>query len=369
MTQTLPPLPQPTVETWRRFPREAFALERLTDDDAPELTGLGAAVPAGVEVMTLEEAKKAHPALVSDALAASAGPDFARLEAANRARWRGGAFVRVPRGVKVAEPVHIEFLHDAARPYSFPRALVVVEEGAEAVVVEEHRGAASDLKPVSSAFSTLRVGDGAKVRFVYVQDLPKGAAHFWHHDARLGAAAELEHSSVMVGGSRVKTELKVSLDGRKSRSSLRGVLLARADHVCDARTTQHHKGAKSYSELDFRAALRDKARSLYTGLLRIERDALDCEAYQTNRNLLLSDRARADSTPVLEILPDRVACKHAATSGPLEDAELFYLQTRGLDRAEAERTLVLAFFQALLDQVPVEPLRERLEALVAREAV
>ncbi|TBR19054.1 Fe-S cluster assembly protein SufD, partial [bacterium] len=90
---------------------------------------------------------------------------------------------------------------------------------------------------------------------------------------------------------------------------------------------------------------------------------------QTNKNLLLSDRARADSTPVLEILPDRVACKHAATSGPLEEPELFYLQTRGLDRAEAERTLVLAFFQALLDEIPVEAVRERLEALVAREAL
>lgn len=369
MTRTLPPLPLPTVETWRRFPREAFALERLSEDDAPEMTGLGAAVPAGAEVMSLEEAAKRHPALVEEALSSSAGPDFARLEAANLARWRGGAFVRVPKGVRLAEPVHLEFKHDPAAPYSFPRALVVVEEGAEAVVVEEHRSEPSDAKPVSAAFSTVRVGNGGKVGLVYVQDLPKGAAHFWHQDARLGADAVLEHASVMVGGARVKTELSVSLDGERAKSLLRGVLLGRGDQVCDARTAQRHKASKTYSDLDFRAALRDRARSLYTGLLRIERDALDCEAYQSNKNLILSDRARADSTPILEILPDRVACKHAAASGPLEDAELFYLQTRGLDRAEAERTLVLAFFQELLDRVPVSALRERLEALVAREAV
>ena len=362
-------LPQPTVETWRRFPREVFSLQRLAAEHAAELTGLGARIPAGVEVSTLEEAALRHPELVAEALKAAAGPDYDRLEQANLSKWRGGAFVRVPKGVKLTEPVHLEFVHDPARPFSFPRVLVVLEEGAEAVVVEEHRSEASDLKPVSAAFSTLRLAAGAKARYVYVQDLPKGAAHFWRQDARVAADALLEHASVMVGGSRVKTELSVALEGTRSRSVLRGVLLGRADHVCDARTTQHHRAAKTTSDLDFRAALRDKARSLYTGLLRIERDAPDCEAYQSNRNLLLSDRARADSTPVLEILPDAVACKHAATSGPLEEPELFYLQTRGLDRSEAERTLVLAFFQSLLDQVPVDALRERLEALVAREAV
>lgn len=363
-------LPLPTVETWRRFPREVFAMERLQATAAgPALTGLGAPVPAGAEVLTLEEAAQAYPELVGETLRAAAGPDFNRLEAANLARWRGGAFVRVPRGVKLAAPVHLEFVHDPSLPYSFPRVLVVVEDGAEAVVVEEHRSPASDLKPVSAAFSTLRLGDGASARYVYVQDLPKGAAHFWRQDARLGREAVLEHVSVSVGGSRVKTELAVALEGTRARSVLRGVLLGRGDHVNDARTTQHHRAAKTTSDLDFRAALRDRARSLYTGLLRIERDAPDCEAFQSNRNLLLSDNARADSTPVLEILPDRVACKHAAASGPLDEAELFYLQTRGLDRAEAERTLVLAFFQAILDQVPVDALRERLEALVAREAL
>ncbi|MBI5595052.1 MAG: Fe-S cluster assembly protein SufD [Elusimicrobia bacterium] len=362
-------LPAPTTETWRRFPREVFAFERLRREDASAMTGLGRPVPAGVEVTTLEEALKARPELAARVFNLSAGDDFRRLETANLALWRGGAFVRVPAGVKVAEPIHLEFVHDPTQPYAFPRALVMIEDGAEAVVVEEHRSPASDLKPVSAAFSSLRLGAGAKARYVYVQDLSKGSSHFWRQDASLGRAAVLEHSSVMVGGSRVKTELSVALEGTLAHSTLRGVLLGRADHVSDARTTQHHKAAKTRSDLDFRAALRDKARSLYTGLLRIERDAPDCEAYQTNKNLLLSDRARADSTPVLEILPDRVACKHAATSGPLEEPELFYLQTRGLDRAEAERTLVLAFFQALLDTVPVDSLRARLEALVAREAL
>ncbi|TBR17342.1 hypothetical protein EPO15_17155, partial [bacterium] len=147
-------LPLPTVETWRRFPREVFALERLASAPTPELTGLGAPVPAGAEVLTLDEAAVRHPGLVAEALAASAGPDFDRLEQANLARWRGGAFVRVPKGVKLAEPIHVEFVHDPALPYSFPRALVVLEEGAEAVVVEEHRSPASDGKPVSAAFSS-----------------------------------------------------------------------------------------------------------------------------------------------------------------------------------------------------------------------
>ncbi len=352
------PLPAPTIETWRRFPREAFAFEKLSSGDAFTLTGLGRPVPKGAEVRPLEDGGP-RPEF-------AAGPDFRRLEAANLALWRGGAYVRVPKGVKLAEPIHLEFVHDAARP-SFPRVLVVIEEGAEAVVVEEHRGV-SDGKPVSAAFSEVRIGDGAKARVVLVQDLPRGSAHYWRQDVRLGRDAVIEHSSVILGGARHKSDLNVYLDGVNARSVLRGVVLGRGDQVFDARTSQFHRAGRTTSDLAMRAALRGKARSLYTGLLRIERDALDCEAHQTNRNLLLSDAARADSTPILEILPDRVACKHAAASGPLDRAELFYLATRGFEPAEAERALVMAFFEPVLAAVPVEALRQRLTELVEKEA-
>lgn len=362
--------PAPTTETWRRMPFGSWELGRLTERDAPALPGFAEeeaerARAAGAELLPLEEAAARYPELTRPYLSsARAGGDFAKLERANQALWRGGAFLRVPRGVRVEEPIRLSFAHGAA-PFAFPRALVLAEEDSRVSVLEEHAGDGGGA-PHSAAFSELVVGRGARVGYFYTQELPAGAVHFWHQGVTLGQDATLLHGSVLLGARRHKSELDVRLDGRGARSDIHGVLVGRRGQLFDPHTQQRHLASDTQSDLLFKTALRDDARSIYTGLIRIEREALDCEAYQANHNLLLSDDARADSTPILEILPDRVRCKHGATAGPLRADELFYLRSRGIPEAEATRMLIDGFFSAVLAHIPVEAVRERLAGKISR---
>lgn len=366
--------PANTVETWRRLPFNSWDIGSLRPDDAPEFSGFTAAEAeqvraAGAELLTLEEAAVRHGALVESHLGAPiASADFRKLELANLALWRAGAFLRVPKGVSLPEPVHLRFRHDPARSFSFPRVLILAEEGAKVTVVEEHAGENGEGTPRSAAFSKVVMGPHSDVSIFYTQELASTAVHFWHQRVELAENARLSHHSIMLGAARHKSELEVVLGGRGARSEISGVLLGRGEQFSDPHTKQLHRAPQTFSDLTFRSALRDRARSIYTGLIRIERDAPDCEAYQTNKNLILSDGARADSTPILEILPDAVSCRHGSTAGPLDERELFYLKTRGIPEAEAARMLILGFFDPILSKIPIESLRERLSEKVAREA-
>lgn len=365
------PPPPAHSETWRRLPLSAWDLGRVGEGDAPVLDPLtpeARAAAQGAELLSLEEAAAAYPDLLKKALSEpSAPPDYRALETANLALWRGGAFLRVPRGVRLAEPVHLVFRHDASRPFSFPRVVVAVEEGASATVVESHVGAGTGEGSVSAAFSRATVGRGGSLSYFQVQELPPGAVHFHSQRAELAEEARLDHYAFLLGARRHKSALDVVV-GRGAKSELKGLALGRGGQIFDVHTRQDHAAPGGRSDLLFKTALKDKARAIYTGYIRVEREAPGCEAYQTNNNLLLSETARADSTPVLEILPDAVSCKHGATAGPVDPDVLHYMATRGVPEAEAVPMLVLGFFEPILADLPLEALRERLSADAAREA-
>lgn len=358
--------PARTVETWRRVRFGSWRLEHAGADDlADACVGQAdaAVAPRGVERMTLEEAAAHRPEIVEPRMGGwSAGLDFRKFEALNLARFCGGRFLHVPRGVKVQEPVMLSFAHDPKAPFAFPRVLVVVEDGAEATVVEEHTGGG---RTSSIAFSRACVGQGASLRYFYVQTLEAGAAHFWHQGIDLSRDSRLEHSSALLGASVHKSLLDVRLAGPGARSELYGAVFGSGSQLFDPRTVQDHRAPFTTSDLLYRAALKDRARSIYTGLVRVEQEARGTEAYQQNNNVLLSNGARADSTPVLEILTDEVRCKHGATVGPMNPEEIFYLQSRGLSLQEATRMLLLGFLDPVLGRLPSEALRKRLTAYIA----
>ncbi|PCI33707.1 MAG: Fe-S cluster assembly protein SufD [Elusimicrobia bacterium] len=356
--------PANIVETWRRMPFQHWGLDRFSAENAagPKVTLEGG---AGAEVLTLEEAVAAKESFVLPTLKTGlVSSDFLKFESVSIAAWSGGAFVHVPKGKKIEEPIRISFEHDGSKTFQLPRVVVFLEEGAEATIVEEHLGDAS----ASLAFTRIELAQNASLRYFYTQELPKDAVHFSHQHVALGKDARLDHNSIIMGAQHHKSELEVLLNGRGAQSDLRGVLFGSEDQFFDPHTHQLHRASNTMSDMHFRVALRDKARSIYTGLIRIEKDAVDCEAYQQNKNLLLSDGARADSTPVLEILPDRVACKHGSTAGPVDKNQLFYLAARGIPPAEAAEMLVMGFFEPILERLPFEDMRERLRAVVAAGA-
>ncbi len=360
------PGPLASAETWRRTDFSAWGLERLTEPDAPALPidwkeEAARAGRLGVELLSLEDAAAKYPRLVEPRLAPSAPAELRKLELANRVAWRSGVFLRIPAGARVAEPLRLSLRH-AQAPFQLPRVLLVAEDGSEASFFEEHLSSAvpagASSPPVSIASSDVVLGAGARLRCVYGQDLHASAVHFWRQRVSLGRDASLEHVSLLLGASLHKSSLEVELAGTGAHSSLYAASVADGRRHVDAYTAQLHKASRTFSDLLFRTSLSGRSRSIYTGLIRIEREAVDCEAYQAANNLLLSDGARAHATPILEILPDAVRCKHGATAGPMDAEELFYLATRGLAEPEAVRLVVRGFLDPALSRLPEGPAAE-----------
>lgn len=401
--------PAKTVETWRRVDFNAWRLNLLTPagaavavrpagivskssgaalepailgeaagilmqgDDAASLTAVldPELAHRGVLLMGLEDAAGRHPELVEPHLKSlSTAPAFRKFEAANLARFQGGVFLYVPSGVRVEKPFEFSFLHSPENAFSFPRVLVIAESQAQVSIIESHRAFGEEVAPAGSksssiAFSRVVAKEGAQVSYAYEQTLPPGTSHFWHQQADLARDVVLRHYSVLLGSAVHKSELDIRLNGVGAHSELYGIIFGTKNQTFDPHTAQWHSAPRSTSDLLFRSALRDRARAIYTGLIRIEAEAKGCEAFQQNDNRLLSNEARADTTPVLEILTDEVRCKHGATIGPVNPDELFYLCSRGLDPLEASRILILGFFDPILSRLP-ERLRERLTEEVTR---
>lgn len=366
--------PLKTAETWRRVSYQSWALDALTPESGRRswscgLSDGGAAEAEelkakGVVLCGLMEAADTHASIVAPFLKTDSGEDFKKLDAANLALFSGGWFLYVPKGVRIDKPIELPFVQ-AASPCAFARSIVVIEEGADVAIFESHRSSGEE-KSTSVIFSKVQVGPSAKVRWFYDQSLNLNTAHFWHQRVTLGRDALIQHYSALFGSSVHKSELDIQLAGQGARSELYGILFGSKGQLFDPHTVQWHKASRTTSDLLFKSALRGRARSIYTGLIRIERDALGCEAFQQNNNLLLTNDARADTTPVLEILTDDVRCKHGATVGPVNPDELFYLQSRGLDEAAATKLLVAAFLEPILGKIPLASAKERLAGEVER---
>jgi Fe-S cluster assembly protein SufD len=207
------------------------------------------------------------------------------------------------------------------------------------------------------------VGANAGVRHVLVQHWEDGVAGHMTQRAVIDRDARFLSATAGLGGSVTKVDLGGILAGPGARSELVGVALAEKRQHMDHHTVHRHTSGHAWSNIDFKAAVTDRARSSYTGLIRIDEKAPVSEAYQENRNLLLSERARVDTIPELEILTDDVSCSHGATATPLDREQIFYLQSRGLSATEAVRVVVRGFVEPTFKLIP-EGLREELETLV-----
>jgi Fe-S cluster assembly protein SufD len=271
----------------------------------------------------------------------------------------GGAYVKVPRGVVVEKPIVVLHWSEGDGLASFPHTLVVAEDGAQVTVFDRYGSA--DTKSVTvghlvDAVVELLVGDNAHVRYLSVQEQ---GAHTWQialQRAHLGRDASLRSSVVALGGSYARLRSESLLAGSGAESDLTAVYFGDGHQMLDFRTLQDHAAPNTRSDLLFKGAVEDEAQSVYSGLIRIRPDAQKSVAFQTNRNLVLTEGANARSVPNLEIEADDVKCSHASTVGPVDDDQLYYLATRGVPPEEAERLVVLGFFDDVFDRLPVRSL-------------
>jgi len=242
---------------------------------------------------------------------------------------------------------------EAEAPAAFPRSLVRLGERAEAAVVEVLTTAPGALGGLVVPVAELDVADGARLRHAALQLLDGGAWQVAVSASRVGRDAELHSMAVASGGHYARLRTDAVAAGPGARCTLLAAFLGSGDQVLDFRTQQIHAAAHSQSELLFKGAVADRARSVYSGLIRIERGARGADARQTNHNLVLSEGARADSVPNLEIEENDVHCSHGSTVGPIDAEQRYYLESRGIEPAVAERLVVAGFFADLVGRSPV----------------
>jgi Fe-S cluster assembly protein SufD len=393
------PMPSPETEEWRYTDLRRFDLDQFepyrpepwttTLDQVPQdvlqATGhvgdrSGLAIQHNSSVISahldpnvdihfesIDDALRDHPNITEPFLHRAVPIDRTRFTALHAAFRTGGAFVLVPKGVKVQAPLQALTYVDADHLAVFPHTVIFLEEGAELTFIDRY--VSPDLESVlSNAVVELYVGPNAKLRYVSLQEWGAGVTHLNVQRAILDRDAELRSLAVTFGGSLSRAEAESILEGDGAYSEMLGVYFGDSDQHFDHRSIQDHVGSQTGSDLLYKGALKDHSRAIYSGNVVIRKGAHKCDAYQTNRNILLSEQAKADSIPNLEILSnDPVRCGHAASVGPVDEDVLFYLQTRGIAEREATRLVVTGFFQEVLDRVTLPEVRTSLEAAIQAE--
>jgi Fe-S cluster assembly protein SufD len=262
--------------------------------------------------------------------------------------------VRVAEGAVVADPVVIVHWIDADGVAHFPRTLVQVGEGAEVTVVEV--AASADVDSLTVPVTELDVGDAAHLRYLNLQTLGLSTWQIGLQSSRVGRDASLSSASVAFGGDYARVRTDSTLSGKGGSSRLLAVYFGEGHQMHDFRTLQAHEAPKTLSDLLFKGAVAGSSHSVYSGLIRVRKGAVGTNAFQTNRNLVLNEGAHADSVPNLEIEENDVRCSHASAVGPIDEEQRFYLESRGVPPAVADRLIVLGFLDDVLSQTPVPSL-------------
>jgi Fe-S cluster assembly protein SufD len=321
----------------------------------------------GVIFADLDEALVKHADLIEPRLHGLVATDRNRFTALHAAFRTGGTFLYVPAGVEIEAPLQTLTYLDADGAAIFPRTLLVAEEGAEVTFID--RWVSPDLqRALSDAVVEIYAEANAKVRYVGLQDYGQGVTHLAVQRAVVGPDAQLRSLGVAFGASLARTEVETLLEGDGGSSEMLGLYFGDGDQHIDHRSLQDHVGSRTSSDLLYKGAMRDRSNAINIGTVIIRRGAHRCDAYQTNRNILLSDEAKAHSVPNLEILTnDPTRCGHAASVGPVSEDEIFYLMSRGIPREEAERLIVFGFFAEVLDRIELEEVRDGIRAAIEDE--
>lgn len=390
-----------TAEEWRRTDFSALELSRLTpvreplarvtdfqELDAPVRDGLaidelsGALVQQenspvfrtlraelerkGVLFIDLDTALREYPELLREHFMSVVPASSGKFAAMHGAFWTGGVLLHVPQDVEIELPLQARTWLSEPGLAIFTHTLIICERNSRVTFIDEYlspRGQPAG-QSLNSGIVEVVLRDGAQLRYVNLQEWGPSVFNVVTIRTKLGRDTLL-NSLVLAFGSRAsKAKVESFLEGPGSKAEMLGVFFGSDHQLIDHHTLQEHIAPHATSDLLYKGALKDYARSVYNGMIRVHAGAQRTDAYQANRNLLLSDHARADSIPNLEIGANDVRCTHGATVGPVDPEQLFYLMSRGLPRVEATRLIVDGFFGEILQRIPLQSILERLQAAI-----
>lgn len=351
-----------------RFP--AATLGFANGEHAPDLSA-EVVLPDGVVLSTLAEAWESHREIVERHLSKIATLDDklgstndTRFVDLNTAHLGEGAFVYVPKGVVVEHPLHLLFASraDHGNFAAHPRSLIVIEENAQAKLVETYVGLGGAY--VSNSVTEVAIGSGAVVEHTRTQIESEQAVHIANWFVHQAGSSTYTSNNACFGGATARTDLNVWIDGEHTETWLNGAVVGLGEQVLDNHTRIDHAKPNCNSFEVYKNILGDKAIGVFNGKIFVYEDAQKTDAKQTNQGILLSPTATFDTKPQLEIFADDVKCTHGATVGQLREDALFYLRSRGVPFAQARALLVYAFAAEVLEKITVEPVRDALEKLL-----
>lgn len=342
--------------------RLIFGNDHLLERDAvPEVLR-----KAGVIVQPLERALFEHDELVrKHFMTQPAALGSAKFAALHRAHIRAGTFVYVPPRVEIDLPIEIFHWLADENAAVFPHLLLVADEMSKVAVVEHFRSLDKNARGLACGVNDLIVGRGANVKYICTQRWNESVTALQINATTVERDASAMSLNLHLGGAYSRFESLSRLIGEGARSDLLAVAVAHRNQEFDARTLQDHACPHTTSDLLYKNALTDRARTTFGGLIRVERHAHFTDAYQKVRNLLLSDDAEANSMPGLEILADNVKCSHGATSGQVDDEEMFYLLSRGIPPLVARHLVVAGFLNEVIARLGDRAIEDYLRDLVA----
>lgn len=352
-------VPDPLLRT---MARDQTSAGRVVDIDGTVVSAeLDPALAAqGVVLCSLREAARSCDPVVEALLATRAvPPSDGKFSALNAALWTDGVFLRVPKGVRLQEPVRLSRWVSRPGTATLTRILIVAEEFSQVSFVDEIMSPDFESATLVNTAVELFSQRGAQVQYVSLQRMGRGGFYLASQRTLAERDSTLDTLNVALGGSVGRVDLNARLLGPGANSDMLGLYFGDDDQHFDFNTSQDHVAPDARSDLLYKGALDGSARGVFRGIIRVHKGAQRTDAYQTNRNLILSDDAVATSLPNLEIGADDVRCSHGATVGQLDAEALFYLMSRGLDRAQAERLVVLGFLGEVLKRLPLGGVTEK----------
>ena len=342
-------------------PAGATLLEQVDHihGEAPEATADGTLVlPLSTAVQTHSELVERH----FGTLVSGDDPFVAR----NEADWQGGAFVYVPRGVRVEAPIVITVVQSQAQTALHWRTLVVLEEGAQAEVWEQYVSTDDEQDALFSTVTELSVGPNANLRYVCAQGLSEKSWIFGSQRAVIERDGALDWIALGFGAGNGRVAMDTQLAGKGADAKVTGAYATHGRQHLDYATTQEHAAANTTSDLAFRGILDGRSSTVWSGMIKVDPGAQQIDAFQESRNLLLTKTAHADSIPGLEILANDVRCTHAAAIAQIDPEQLYYLRSRGLSLEKAKRLVIEGFLEATVERFEEGFVREAIAGALER---
>jgi Fe-S cluster assembly protein SufD len=322
-------------------------------------------LPSGVKMSNLAAAMVANSVFVEKQFCQCALTDDNAFAALNQAFFHDGGFVYVPAGVSIAEPIQFVFISTAKQEGETvqPRNLIIAEANSRATIIESYLST-HNAAYFTNAVTEIAAGDNATLEHVKFQDEAADAFHLATIAGKLGRASHVKIHSFALGAKLSRTSIRANLAGEGLECILNGLYLTRDEQLADHHMIVEHAQPHCASHEYFNGILDDKSRGVFHGRILVRKIAQKTDAKQTNKNLLLSDNATADTKPQLEIYADDVKCTHGATIGQLNDESIFYLRSRGIGADNARRMLIHAFAGEIIARVKHDAVREELDKLV-----